>query len=109
MLDTGRMSESQVRRLPARGILTRALGIETEPPVADVVELDWLAGDLLLLCSDGLTDSLDDARIAAALDVPGTALGARASALIVAALEHGCTDDATVLLAGGARAAVASH
>jgi protein phosphatase len=109
MLDTGRMTESQVRRLPARGILTRALGIETEPPVADVVELDWRTGDLLMLCSDGLSDSLDDAAIASALDVPGAPLGARASALIVAALAGGCTDDATVLLAGGVRGATASH
>ena len=109
MLDTGRMTETQVRRLPARGILTRALGIETEPPVADVVELDWRDGDLLMLCSDGLSDSIDDAAIAHALDAPGATLGARASALIVAALARGCTDDSTVLLAGGARATAASH
>ncbi len=109
MLDTGRMTESQVRRLPARGILTRALGIETEPPVADVAALDWRAGDLLLLCSDGLTDSLDDARIAAVLDAPGTPLARLASELIVGALTRGCTDDATVLIAGGARATPASH
>ena len=109
MLDAGRMTASQVRRLPARGILTRALGIETEPPVADVATLDWRAGDLLLLCSDGLTDSLDDALIAAALEAPGAALPKLASELIVAALARGCTDDATVLLARGARAAPAGH
>jgi protein phosphatase len=109
MLDAGRMTESQVRRLPARGILTRALGIATEPPVADVTALDWRAGDLLLLCSDGLTDSLDDGRIAAALQPPDAPLAGLASALIVGALTRGCTDDATVLLAGGARAMPASH
>jgi serine/threonine protein phosphatase PrpC len=109
MLDTGRMTESQVRRLPARGILTRALGIETEPPVADVTALDWRAGDLLMLCSDGLTDSLDDGRIAAALDAPAAPLARLASELIVAALTLGCTDDATVLLAGGARTTPSSH
>ncbi len=109
MLDTGRMTESQVRRLPARGILTRALGIETEPPVADVAELDWRAGDLLMLCSDGLSDTLDDAAIGAALEGAGARLGACASALIVASLARGGTDDATVLLAGGARPVTASH
>jgi protein phosphatase len=98
-----------VRRLPARGILTRALGIATEPPVADVTALDWRAGDLLLLCSDGLTDSLDDGRIAAALQPPDAPLAGLASALIVDALSRGCTDDATVLLAGGARSMPASH
>jgi serine/threonine protein phosphatase PrpC len=109
MLDAGRMTESQVRRLPARGILTRALGIATEPPVADVAELDWQAGDLLLLCTDGLTDSLDDGRIAQTLADADAPLGRLASALIVAASVHGCTDDATVLLVGGARAMPASR
>lgn len=109
MLAIGRLSESQVRRMPARGILTRALGIETEPPVVDLCVHDWLENDVLLLCSDGLTDSLDDARIAAVLADAGPALGARASALIVAALAGGCTDNATVLLAGGGRAPARSH
>jgi serine/threonine protein phosphatase PrpC len=112
MLDAGRMTESQVRRLPARGILTRALGIKTEPPVADVAELDWRAGDLLLLCTDGLTDSLDDGRLAAALgeaDAPIAPLARLAGELIVAATDRGCTDDATVLLAGGAGATPAAR
>jgi protein phosphatase len=100
MLDEGRLSDAQVRRLPSRGILTRALGIETEPPHADLLTLDWLDGDLLLLASDGLTDSLDDAVLAATFNAPAESLAARARALIADALARGCTDDATVLLAG---------
>lgn len=109
MLDEGRMSDAQVRRLPSRGILTRALGIESEPPRADVVALDWLEGDLLLLASDGLTDSLDDAALVALLACPAESLAARARGLLAGALEHGCTDDATVLLVGGEPAAPRSH
>lgn len=103
MLDTGRMTAAQVRRLPARGILTRALGVAGDAPRADLAVHDWRAGDLLLLCTDGLTDVLDDPRIDRVI---ASARGAEAAAaaLIAAALEAGCTDNVTVLLAGGARA-----
>lgn len=109
MLDGGRLTEAQVRRLPARGILTRALGIEADPPVTALVSLDWHAGDLLLLCSDGLTDTVDDRQLEATLMrcAPGLADGARD--LIAAALGAGCTDNLTVLLAGGARAGALNH
>jgi protein phosphatase len=108
MLEAGRLTESQVRRMPSRGILTRALGIASEPPLVDVFRGDWRVGDLLLLCSDGLTDALDDAGIAraAAADSP---LHDRARALLAAALSQGGTDDSTVLLAGDLRAAAFSH
>ncbi|RPH44715.1 MAG: serine/threonine-protein phosphatase [Burkholderiales bacterium] len=109
MLDEGRLSEAQVRRLPSRGILTRALGIETEPPKADLLAFDWLEGDLLLLASDGLTDSLDDAALAAMLATPAESLAAQARALVAEALARGCTDDATVLLAGGGGFAPLAH
>lgn len=96
-----RTSPAPRRRLPSSGILTRALGIESDPPRADVESLDWQRGDLLLLCTDGVSDTVDDATLAALLAPTGVGLGARARALVSAALERGCTDDATVLLAGG--------
>jgi serine/threonine protein phosphatase PrpC len=74
-----------------------------------VLTLDWLEGDLLLLASDGLTDSLDDVALVALLARPAESLAARARGLVACALEHGCTDDATVLLAGGERVAPLSH
>jgi protein phosphatase len=113
MVDAGRLSEAEVRRLPVRGILTRALGIGAASPVPTVTATDWLPGDLLMLCSDGLTDRLEDGAIAALLagdDARAVQpLGVRAQALIAAALAAGCTDDVTVLLAGGASAAGADR
>jgi serine/threonine protein phosphatase PrpC len=109
MLEAGHLSQAQVRRLPARGILTRALGIESEPPLADVAVLDWIAGDVLLLCSDGLTDSLDDRALAEVLGRAGFGLADAARDLMAAALAAGCTDNVTVLIAGGARAAALNH
>lgn len=109
MLAAGRLSEAQVARLPSRGILTRALGIETEPPSVDATTVAWHDGDLLMLCSDGLSDTVDDETLASLLAAPGVSLGARARALVAAALARGCTDDATVLLAGGACGAALAH
>ncbi len=71
MLDSGGLTEAQLNRLPARGILTRALGVEHETAQPDVARFDWRDDDLLLLCSDGLTDSLDDAAIGRILAPPG--------------------------------------
>ncbi len=109
MLDGGRLTEAQVHRLPARGILTRALGVETDPPVAELMSTDWHAGDLLLLCSDGLTDTVDDRQLAAMLTRGPRGLAECARDLIAAALGAGCTDNLSVLLAGGARAGALNH
>src|SRR5262245_23578441 len=53
----GTLTVSEARRHPARNILTRAVGSQEEVE-ADIVEQDLEAGDLLLLCSDGLTTLL---------------------------------------------------
>jgi serine/threonine protein phosphatase PrpC len=109
MLDAGRLTEAEVRRLPARGILTRALGIESEAPSADIAEHDWQPGDRLLLCSDGLSDPLDDASIATVFGRATGGLAAIALELIVAALMRGGTDNVTALLAGGPAPIATSH
>jgi protein phosphatase len=74
-----------------------------------VTLLDWLPGDLLMLCSDGLTDSLDDDRLAAVLGRPGVTRAGAAAELMAAALAAGCTDNITLLIAGGARAPILNH
>src|SRR3989441_6249876 len=58
----GPLSSQEARRHPARNILTRAVGSqeEVEP---DLVEQDLRPGDILLLCSDGLTTMAEDADI----------------------------------------------
>jgi len=109
MLDTGRLTPELVRRLPARGILTRALGVEGDAPRADLAVLDWRAGDLLLLCSDGLTDSLDDAVVAQVLAAARAPLPLLARELIAASLAAGCSDNVTVLLAGGSPVGAGAH
>jgi serine/threonine protein phosphatase PrpC len=59
----GRLTESQAAEHPQRSIITRALGPE---PTVNVDTMSYQArpGDVFLLCSDGLTTMLPDARIA---------------------------------------------
>lgn len=96
LVDAGEISSSEAAHHPKKNIVTRALGISSsvEP---DILALD-LAGGTLLLCSDGLTDSLSDDRIHAILTtIPD--LDVACSALIVAANEQGGEDNTTVILA----------
>ncbi|MEE2777938.1 MAG: Stp1/IreP family PP2C-type Ser/Thr phosphatase [Acidobacteriota bacterium] len=58
----GHLSEDQARTHPLRNVVTRALGGETEVLV-DVRELEILAGDVFVVCSDGLTAMLEDEDI----------------------------------------------
>jgi protein phosphatase len=66
LLDTDQLSPERAPRHPWRNVVLRSLdgGAETDPGGPDLVDLDVVAGDRLLLCSDGLTDLVDDERIA---------------------------------------------
>ena len=94
----GALSTQEARRHPARNILTRAVGSQ-EDVEPDLVEQDLRPGDMLLLCSDGLTTMVEDADILktvlAHADDPKTAC----RALIDLANERGGDDNVTVVLA----------
>lgn len=94
-IDEGVFSEEDVRLSAARGVLTRALGVhetvETEVGVHELVR-----DDVLLLCSDGLTDMLDEQDIAGLLS--GDTLDAAADALVLAANVQGGRDNISVVL-----------
>jgi PPM family protein phosphatase len=80
-----------------RGVLTRALG--TNPGIdVDYGEVGTRAGDVWLLCSDGLTDELEDNGIR---DILAAAADAREAArkCVAAALEAGGRDNVTVVVA----------
>jgi PPM family protein phosphatase len=92
----GRLTEKDARRHPFASVLTRVLGTEEEVRV-DVVDGDTRAGDVFLLCSDGLTAVLDDAALRVVLSRPDS-LEERAGELVRAALEGGGPDNITVVL-----------
>jgi len=58
----GRMSEAEARHHPRRNMITRA--VLGDPVAPDVVGVALHEGDVIVLCSDGLWEPLDDATIA---------------------------------------------
>ena len=61
LIETGELSPEQARRDPRRNIVTRALGGGiADSGVPDLYTVPVAAGDRLLICSDGLSDELDD-------------------------------------------------
>ena len=95
-LDAGLISPAQARIARDRHVVTRAVGAEpTLRP--DVGALDMEDGDLLLLCSDGLTEHLEDDEIARHL-AETSDLDEAADRLIEAANDAGGSDNVTVVL-----------
>ena len=92
----GKLTEEQAAEHPQRSIITRALGPEPTVEV-DTWNYPVKAGDVLLLCSDGLTSMLSEDRIAAILRDADT-LQHAAQSLIDEAKEAGGRDNITVVL-----------
>lgn len=92
----GVLSPAEARTHPRRNIVTRALGADADVRV-DHRRVALAEGDLLLVCSDGLSSELDDAELAAELrrDVP---LAALAEALVARANAARGADNITVAL-----------
>ena len=62
MVDRGELTAEVARTYPGKNFITRAVG--TEPTVlTDVFQLELEKGDCLLLCSDGLSNMMDDQEI----------------------------------------------
>jgi protein phosphatase len=98
LVDLGQLSAEEAARHPMRHVLIRALGGRDSNVEGDF-QRAWLADDdQLLLCTDGLTNMVDDAAIGSILD--GAASSNEAcQALVAAALEKGGKDNVTVVLA----------
>ncbi len=99
--DTGRLSEPAAMRHPKRNEIDKALGfvqyIEKPDEYIETGQSPFLPGDLLLLCSDGLTDLVPAPDITAIVTGSGL-LSERGGALIAAANEKGGHDNITVVL-----------
>jgi protein phosphatase len=96
-LDQGLITPAEARTHHLRNLILRAVGIKEE------ISLDLLRGkvsteDLFLLCSDGLTDMVDDHHIETILAQKG-ALAAKSQQLIEIAKSAGGKDNITVVLA----------
>ncbi|HYX23292.1 MAG TPA: Stp1/IreP family PP2C-type Ser/Thr phosphatase [Thermoanaerobaculia bacterium] len=92
----GFLSREQARSHPLKNVVTRALGGESDVLV-DVKEWEVQAGDLFLLCSDGLTGMLSDADIRDRL-ASGRSLHEICRTLITDSNARGGIDNVTVVL-----------
>ena len=96
MVDAGAWTEEQAARAGVGANLTSALGgTEMQPRIGLV---DLVPGDVLLLCTDGLTKHVADEQITAMLG-RGDSAEATATALVRAALDAGVSDNVTVVVA----------
>ncbi len=93
----GAISEEEARRHPARNILTRAVGSQ-EDVEADLLEQDLEAGDLLLLCSDGLTSMANDDEILRVAGGSANDLQTICRKLVELANSRGGDDNVTVVV-----------
>jgi serine/threonine protein phosphatase PrpC len=95
-VDAGVLTPEQAAVSPGKNLLTRALGVEDVVKV-EIHQHEVLAEDLYLMCSDGLTDMLDDEHIAGILG-NHTSLPVMATELVERAKANGGRDNITVLL-----------
>ena len=64
---SGRLSETDARRHPSRHVIDQCLGGGDPGLSPDCERVELLAGDILLLCTDGLTDGVEDSELAGVL------------------------------------------
>lgn len=95
-LRTGEITEDQARRSRFRNVITRAVGLESDAqPSLGSTELD--AGDIILLCTDGLTTAVSDSQIADILSGASSSDEA-CDNLVRTALKNGSSDNITVIV-----------
>lgn len=95
LVEYGAITKEQARRHPQRNVITRALGSEATVE-ADYYEVNLQSGDILLLCSDGLSNLISELEMLDyAKEYPEPELLCRA--LMSKALMRGAPDNVTVL------------
>ena len=101
LIDAGKITEITARRHPKRSTITQAIGAPGAEPRPGLLRGTLAKGEMILLCSDGLTRELEDNEIMAVLgshDCPQI----RVDRLVAAANARGGHDNISVVLLGGA-------
>lgn len=97
MIDNGYMSEEEALASANRNLITRALGIDKTVEV-DVAEHKIIQDDIYLLCSDGLSDMVEDKDIFATLVKARNDIARGSEDLVALAKEKGGKDNISVIL-----------
>ncbi len=96
MVRLGGIDKKKARFHPDKNVITRAVGVE-ETIQIDFFDTELRKGDVVLMCSDGLTNMLDDQEIQVIMSINGD-LEHKAKALVEAANEKGGKDNIAVVL-----------
>ncbi len=97
-IDAGLITQEQASYSTNKNLVTRAVGVE-DTVLLETHAHEMLSGDLIVLCSDGLSDMVDDAALASSLMASQHDLEAATAALIDAANDAGGKDNIAVVLA----------
>jgi len=95
LIDAGNLTPAEAKSYRRSNVITRAVGVQEDFSL-DIVEGAIEAGDIFLLCSDGLTGMVADEEIAAILKMRPTSTVAED--LIRLTLERGAKDNVTVIV-----------
>lgn len=97
MVQSGEIGKEEMRTHPNKNIITRALGtdLDVQP---DCFEIEVQQGDVLLLCSDGLSNMLEDERIEEIILSHRDSMEEAGRSLVEQANEAGGKDNITVVL-----------
>jgi protein phosphatase len=93
----GILSSDEIEKHPLRNVITKAIGAKEDIEI-NVVEHKLVAGDVALVCSDGLHSMINDEAILAAVNPFPASLEEAAAKLIEAANEAGGKDNVSVVL-----------
>jgi len=98
LVDRGFYSQEEAQRSTNRNYVTRALGVEPTVEV-EVNEYDVLPGDVYLLCSDGLSDMVEDEDIHLTISTFNDSLDVVGQQLVQLANDHGGRDNISIMMA----------
>ena len=97
MVRMGEISEAEARNHPDKNIITRALGAEKTVDV-DFFDLKLEKGCTILMCSDGLSNMVEDEKIQEIISDPEADIDQKGSALLREANQKGGKDNIAVVL-----------
>jgi serine/threonine protein phosphatase PrpC len=95
-IDHGLITPAEARNHPLRNVILRAVGVKKSAAL-DLIRGKAFPGDLFLLCSDGLTDMVDDTLIQETLS-SSIVLPEKVENLVELAKSAGGYDNITVVL-----------
>lgn len=96
MIRMGGLDRESARTHPNKNIITRAVGV-TSAVAADFYEVELQKGDIILLCSDGLSNMLEDEEIRMIVNAQRDIME-KAEALVRAANQNGGRDNISLIL-----------